>query len=56
MGVVRIYFRKTKYLLADCNDALVKIKVSFRPGRLCFLLVLIFLTLSTNTELSVQET
>ncbi|CAL8319418.1 unnamed protein product [Merluccius merluccius] len=33
MGVVRIYSRKTKYLLADCNDAMVKIKVSFRPGQ-----------------------
>ncbi|XP_056457027.1 double-strand-break repair protein rad21-like protein 1 isoform X1 [Gadus chalcogrammus] len=33
MGVVRIYSRKTKYLLADCSDALVKIKLSFRPGQ-----------------------
>ncbi|KAM4610615.1 double-strand-break repair protein rad21-like protein 1 [Polymixia lowei] len=32
LGVVRIYFRKTKYLLADCNDALAKVKVAFRPG------------------------
>lgn len=35
MGAVRIYSRKAKYLLADCNDAMVKIKVSFRPGRSC---------------------
>uniref|UniRef100_A0A3P8U5H3 Rad21/Rec8-like protein N-terminal domain-containing protein n=1 Tax=Amphiprion percula TaxID=161767 RepID=A0A3P8U5H3_AMPPE len=28
-----IYSRKAKYLLADCNDALVKIKVAFRPGQ-----------------------
>ncbi|XP_050972500.1 double-strand-break repair protein rad21-like protein 1 [Labeo rohita] len=33
LGVVRIYSRKTKYLLADCNDALIKIKVAFRPGQ-----------------------
>ncbi|CAL8367232.1 unnamed protein product [Lota lota] len=33
MGVVRIFSRKTKYLLADCNDAMVNIKVSFRPGQ-----------------------
>ncbi|XP_061909424.1 double-strand-break repair protein rad21-like protein 1 isoform X1 [Entelurus aequoreus] len=31
LGVVRIFSRKTKYLLADCTLALVKIKVSFRP-------------------------
>ncbi|XP_008412600.1 double-strand-break repair protein rad21-like protein 1 [Poecilia reticulata] len=33
LGVVRIYSRKTKYLLADCSDALVKIKMAFRPGQ-----------------------
>ncbi|XP_070767243.1 double-strand-break repair protein rad21-like protein 1 [Enoplosus armatus] len=33
IGVVRIYSRKAKYLLADCNDALVKIKMAFRPGQ-----------------------
>ncbi|XP_068453871.1 double-strand-break repair protein rad21-like protein 1 [Clinocottus analis] len=33
VGVVRIYSRKAKYLLADCNDALVKIKIAFRPGQ-----------------------
>uniref|UniRef100_A0A4W5KLW6 RAD21 cohesin complex component like 1 n=1 Tax=Hucho hucho TaxID=62062 RepID=A0A4W5KLW6_9TELE len=33
LGVVRIYFRKAKYLLADCSDAVVKIKVAFRPGQ-----------------------
>uniref|UniRef100_A0A8C1MFR0 Rad21/Rec8-like protein N-terminal domain-containing protein n=1 Tax=Cyprinus carpio TaxID=7962 RepID=A0A8C1MFR0_CYPCA len=33
LGVVRIYSKKTKYLLADCSDALVKIKVAFRPGK-----------------------
>ncbi|XP_070695066.1 double-strand-break repair protein rad21-like protein 1 [Pempheris klunzingeri] len=33
IGVVRIYSRKAKYLLADCTDALVKIKMAFRPGQ-----------------------
>lgn len=32
LGVVRIYSRKAKYLLIDCNDALVKIKMAFMPG------------------------
>ncbi|KAJ6646198.1 Double-strand-break repair protein rad21 like [Pseudolycoriella hygida] len=32
LGIVRIYSRKTKYLLADCNEAFVKIKMAFRPG------------------------
>uniref|UniRef100_A0A8C6T3W2 RAD21 cohesin complex component like 1 n=1 Tax=Neogobius melanostomus TaxID=47308 RepID=A0A8C6T3W2_9GOBI len=33
LGVVRIYSRKAKYLLADCSDALIKIKMAFRPGQ-----------------------
>lgn len=32
LGIVRIYSRKTKYLLADCNEAFIKIKMAFRPG------------------------
>lgn len=34
LGVVRIYSRQTKYLMDDCSDALVKIKLAFRtaPG------------------------
>jgi cohesin complex subunit SCC1 len=32
LGVCRIYSRKVKYLLADCNEAFVKIKMAFRPG------------------------
>ncbi|KAL7720268.1 DNA repair protein Rad21 [Entamoeba marina] len=32
LGICRIYSRKVRYLLQDCNDALVKIKLSFRPG------------------------
>ncbi|XP_078092306.1 double-strand-break repair protein rad21 homolog [Mustelus asterias] len=31
LGVVRIYNRKAKYLLADCNEAFTKIKIAFRP-------------------------
>ena len=27
LGVVKIYSRKTRYLLDDCNEALVKIKM-----------------------------
>ncbi|CAD6189372.1 unnamed protein product [Caenorhabditis auriculariae] len=34
LGIVRIYSRKTKYLLADCNEAFLKIKMAFRPGQL----------------------
>lgn len=33
LGVVRIYSRKAKYLLADCNEAFAKIKMAFRPGQ-----------------------
>lgn len=32
VGLVRIYSRKAKYLLKDCSDTLVNIKVTFRPG------------------------
>ncbi|XP_010000613.1 PREDICTED: double-strand-break repair protein rad21-like protein 1 [Chaetura pelagica] len=32
LGVVRIYHRKAKYLLADCTEALTKMKTAFRPG------------------------
>lgn len=32
VGVVRIYSRKAKYLLADCGEALIKVKDAFRPG------------------------
>ncbi|KLU85019.1 double-strand-break repair protein rad21 [Magnaporthiopsis poae ATCC 64411] len=30
LGVVRIYSRKARYLLDDCNEALIKIKMTFR--------------------------
>lgn len=32
LGVCKIYSKKTRYLLEDCNDALMKIKMAFRPG------------------------
>jgi len=32
VGVARIYSRKTKYLLADCNDAMIRMRLTFRPG------------------------
>ena len=32
LGVVRIYSRQIRYLLADCNDAYAKIRLAFRPG------------------------
>ncbi|KAL2296983.1 hypothetical protein Nmel_015035 [Mimus melanotis] len=34
LGVVRIYHRKAKYLLADCSEALTKMKTAFHPGLL----------------------
>ncbi|XP_004071002.1 double-strand-break repair protein rad21-like protein 1 isoform X2 [Oryzias latipes] len=33
IGLVRIYSRKAKYLLADCTIALGKISTAFRPGQ-----------------------
>ncbi|KIK67116.1 hypothetical protein GYMLUDRAFT_37150 [Collybiopsis luxurians FD-317 M1] len=32
LGVVRIYSRKAKYLLEDCNEAMSKIKMAFSRG------------------------
>ncbi|CAD5231011.1 unnamed protein product [Bursaphelenchus okinawaensis] len=32
LGIVRIFSKKTKYVLADCNEAFVKIKQAFQPG------------------------
>jgi cohesin complex subunit SCC1 len=42
LGVVRIYSRKARYLLDDCNEALMKIKM---VGRRSHLLWLILMTL-----------
>lgn len=39
LGVVRIYSRKTRYLLEDCNDALVKLKTVSRQQNLRYLTV-----------------
>jgi cohesin complex subunit SCC1 len=33
LGVVRIYSRKARYLLDDCNEALIKIKMVWSPAR-----------------------
>ena len=32
LGVVRIYSRKARYLLDDCNEALLKIKMVSKPA------------------------
>ncbi|KAJ3325579.1 hypothetical protein HDV06_003397 [Boothiomyces sp. JEL0866] len=32
LGVCKIFSRKAKYLFEDCNEALVKIKMAFRPS------------------------
>ncbi|KAI9652847.1 MAG: sister chromatid cohesion protein 1 [Alyxoria varia] len=32
LGVVRIYSRKARYLLDDCNEAILKIKMAFKSG------------------------
>ncbi|KTW28786.1 hypothetical protein T552_01416 [Pneumocystis carinii B80] len=32
LGVVKVYSRKAHYLLEDCNEALMKIKMTFKPG------------------------
>ncbi|CAJ0915295.1 unnamed protein product, partial [Mesorhabditis belari] len=33
LGIVRIYSRKTKYLLADCNETFLRLRMTFRPGQ-----------------------
>lgn len=32
LGVVRIYYRKQKYLISDLGEACAKIRMAFRPG------------------------
>ncbi|KAA8490893.1 Double-strand-break repair protein rad21-like [Porphyridium purpureum] len=32
LGVVRIYSKKTKYLLSDCTEAMAKLRTMLRPG------------------------
>uniref|UniRef100_A0A1I7TWE8 Rad21_Rec8_N domain-containing protein n=1 Tax=Caenorhabditis tropicalis TaxID=1561998 RepID=A0A1I7TWE8_9PELO len=34
LGICRVFSRKTKYLLADCNEAFLKIKLVFKNGAL----------------------
>lgn len=41
LGVVRIYSRKARYLLDDCNEALVKIKMVFNTSDMTMILLLI---------------
>ncbi|ESO05932.1 hypothetical protein HELRODRAFT_63885 [Helobdella robusta] len=33
LGIVRIHNRKARYLLSDCTEAVMKIKMAFRPGK-----------------------
>lgn len=35
LGIVRIYSRKAKYVLADCNEAFLKLKMAFKHGGAC---------------------
>lgn len=46
LGVVRIYSRKAKYLLDDCNEALLKIKMVEISQCLCQMLISIVRRLS----------
>ena len=32
LGILRIYSRKVGYLLSDCQETLIRIKLAFRPG------------------------
>lgn len=49
LGVVRIYSRKAKYLLDDCNEALLKIKMVGHP---CTAMLII---LSINSMLGIPS-
>lgn len=42
LGVVRIYSRKAKYLLEDCNEALLKIKMVCHVGFAFMLMLTVF--------------
>jgi hypothetical protein len=33
LGIVKIYSRKVKYLMVDCTDAVWKIQLTFKPGK-----------------------
>lgn len=32
LGIAKLYARQSEYMLKDCNDAIVHIKLAFRPG------------------------
>lgn len=32
LGIAKLYAKKSDYLLKDCDDAIVHIKLAFRPG------------------------
>jgi cohesin complex subunit SCC1 len=46
LGVVRIYSRKAHYLLDDCNEALIKIKMVCASALCLFLMLKLFLGVS----------
>ncbi|CCJ28293.1 unnamed protein product, partial [Pneumocystis jirovecii] len=48
LGVVKVYSRKTRYLLEDCNEALIKIKMAFRQGN-------VDLPASNNMNIALQS-
>lgn len=51
LGVVRIYSRKAKYLLDDCNEALLKIKMVclvFKYSAILAVLILITTGISSR--------
>lgn len=55
LGVVRIYSRKAKYLLADCNEAFVKIKVIHFELFFRFLIaVYIYMNVCKVSHISIQ--
>ena len=53
LGVVRIYSRKAKYLLADCNEAFVKIKMAFRPG--IIIIIIIAIQVLNNLNICIKD-
>lgn len=53
LGVVRIYSRKAKYLLADCNEAFVKIKMAFRPGIIIIVIIINIIAIQVLTNLNI---
>lgn len=55
LGVVRIYHRKAKYLLADCNEAFIKIKMAFRPGKEKGVFVFFFSETVTRLQAKLHE-